>query len=119
MEYEVYRHKDASDADFNNMDQMFKRILTEDKYLCNNTQKNLNAGVYVNGQLHPVFEQGPLYFQSLVKSAVLEHRKEEEKEKKEIWPATQAMMGSSKTSEELSFCSGLVCNPEQRSALAW
>ncbi|RFN53490.1 cytochrome p450 oxidoreductase [Fusarium flagelliforme] len=67
MEYEVYRHKDASDEDFKTIDEMFKRILAEDKWLCNNAQKNLNAGVFVNGEMHPKLEQGPLYFQHRIR----------------------------------------------------
>jgi hypothetical protein len=118
MEYEVYRHKDASDADFENINEIFKRVLAEDKWLCNNTQSNLNAGVYVNGQMHSKFEEGPLYFQSLVKQAVMEHRKHEEKLKREIWPASQALTDN-KITEEMEFCSGLGCSSEKGKALDW
>ncbi|KAJ5682107.1 uncharacterized protein N7477_002047 [Penicillium maclennaniae] len=61
MEYEVYRHNEASDYDFEYIDSFFKRVLDEDKYLCNAAQKNLNAGVFVNGQLHPRLESAPLF----------------------------------------------------------
>lgn len=57
MEYEVYRHKNASDHDFNNISDCFKQILKEDKDLCNAAQKNLNAGIFVNGELHPRVEK--------------------------------------------------------------
>lgn len=87
MRYEVYRHKDATDEDFNLISDMYKRIMSEDKYLCFNTQKNLNAGVFVNGLLHPDLEMGPLHFQSTVREVVTEHFNKEQAAGHEIWPA--------------------------------
>jgi hypothetical protein len=87
MRYEVYRHKDASDDDFNLISDMYKRIMSEDKYLCIQSQKNLNAGVFVNGELHPEMEKGPLHFQKTVRDVVVEHHKKEEAAGHEIWPA--------------------------------
>ena len=57
MEYEVYRHNEASDEDFNYISEFFKQVLREDKDLCNAAQKNLNAGIFTNGQLHPENEK--------------------------------------------------------------
>lgn len=57
MQYEVYRHKDASDEDFKGMDQFAKRVEAEDKALCDAAQKNLNAGFYTSGPLHPFNEK--------------------------------------------------------------
>ena len=87
MRYEVYRHKDATDADFNLISDMYKRIMSEDKYLCINTQKNLNAGVFVNGELHPEMEKGPIHFQTTLRKAVTEHYKKEQAVGHEIWPS--------------------------------
>ncbi|GKU08846.1 unnamed protein product, partial [Fusarium langsethiae] len=84
MKYEVYRHKDASEESFRTIDEMFKRILAEDKWLCNNAQKNLNAGVFVNGEMHPKLEQGPLYFQHKVRGILTAHRELEKKAGREI-----------------------------------
>ncbi|KAL6229464.1 hypothetical protein BDW75DRAFT_249646 [Aspergillus navahoensis] len=110
MKYEVYRHKNASDADFDLVNQMYKRIMSEDKYLCAYAQKNLNAGVFVNGELHPTMEKGPLYFQKVVRDLVVEHFEREEKEKKEIWPARQILPKESEVSEkDVQFCSSLSC----------
>lgn len=89
---------------------MYKRIMSEDKYLCDETQKNLNAGVFVNGELHPRMEKGPLYFQKVVRDIVLEHHKREEKAKHEIWPARQALpRTASVTEKDMEFCSNLGC----------
>lgn len=57
MEYEVYRHKDATDEEFTYISDMFKNILKEDKDLCNAAQKNLNGSVFINGELHPHAEK--------------------------------------------------------------
>lgn len=87
MRYEVYRHKDATDEAFNLISDMYKRIMSEDKYLCIHSQKNLNAGVFVNGQLHPEMEKGPLHFQKTVRDVVMEHYEKEEAVGHQIWPA--------------------------------
>ena len=116
MEYEVYRHRDATDENFNEIDGFFKRVLAEDKWLCNMTQENLDSGVYLNGEMHPNFESGPLYFQKLVKAAVVAHHNEEKKQKNEIWPAAQKALATSTTAEELDFCSGL---GTESKAIAW
>ncbi|KAJ5160406.1 uncharacterized protein N7482_007410 [Penicillium canariense] len=89
MRYEVYRHKDATDEDFTLISDMYKRIMSEDKYLCIHTQKNLNAGVFVNGLLHPEMEKGPLHFQSTVREVVTQHFDKEEAAGHQIWPAQQ------------------------------
>lgn len=118
MEYEVYRHKDATDPGFEKIDSMFKRILGEDKVLCNNAQRNLEAGVYVNGELHPRKEKGPLYFQSKVREFLQSHRKREEALKKEIWPATQVVpdgANAGSSAEDIAFCNKLDCEKE----VAW
>ena len=117
MEYEVYRHKEASDEDFEYIDSFFKRVLDEDKHLCNAAQRNLNAGVFVNGQLHPDLESAPLFFQNTVRRLLMSHRDEEKNQKAEIWPARQGSMGSA-TAEDIEFCSGLSCG-EGSSKLEW
>ncbi|KAH7007301.1 Rieske [2Fe-2S] iron-sulfur domain-containing protein [Ilyonectria destructans] len=86
MQYEVYRHKDATNEEFEVVDEFFKQVESEDKGLCNAAQKNLNAGTYVSGNLHSSNEKGVLYFQKRVKETVMEHRAQEQKVGGEIWP---------------------------------
>lgn len=57
MEYEVYRHEEASDEDFNGIWEFFKQVLREDKDLCTAAQKNLNGGIFLSGELHPRVEK--------------------------------------------------------------
>ncbi|TRX92363.1 hypothetical protein FHL15_006749 [Xylaria flabelliformis] len=108
MYYEVFRNKDSSDEDFQVINDIYKRIMSEDKYLCANAHKNIQAGVFVNGELHPRMEQGPLYFQKLCRDLVTSHHEQEKKAGQEIWPARQKLSGDSKDSEQdLDFCSSL------------
>ena len=118
--YEVYRKKSSSDEDFHTIDSIYKRIMTEDKYLCNLTQKNLNSGVFVNGELHPTMEKGPLYFQQAVRGIVQAHHKREQLEKQEIWPARQQLPSTAVVSgRDIEFCSGLACQTTTQEGLAW
>jgi hypothetical protein len=115
MRYEVYRNKNSSDEDFELINQMYKRIMSEDKYLCVNAQKNLNSGVFVNGELHPRMEKGPLYFQQIVRELILEHRKKEQEAGQEIWPTRQILPTTASTSEEdMTFCNKLDSEAQAR-----
>lgn len=125
MRYEVYRNKNSSDENFELINSMYKRIMSEDKYLCENAQKNLERGVFVNGELHPEMEKGPLYFQRVVRQMVQEHFKREENEGREIWPAQQTLPSNASTSkEDMDFCDKLSAqsktnnNSDCRSSLA-
>lgn len=88
VRYEVYRHKDSSDKDFDQITQAYKQIISEDKSLCENTQKI------------PGTENGPLYFQSLIRDILQEHHQREETAKREIWPARQALPESDSTTKD-------------------
>lgn len=61
------------------------------------------------GDLSLTRKQGVLYFQKLVKEALSEHRKAEQESGGEIWPARQGTEGFRDLSDEIDFCSGLVC----------
>src|ERR1700754_1562505 len=118
MEYEVYRNVDATDEEFNFIDQFFKRVLDEDKHLCNAAQKNLNAGVFVNGQMHPDLERAPLFFQSVVRRLLVDHRSEETIQGRDIWPARRTLQGKT-TEEQDAFCAGLTCNTSTSAEFQW
>lgn len=112
MSYEVFRNKNSSDADFSVINEMYKRIMSEDKYLCANAQKNIGRGVFVNGEMHPKMEQGPLYFQKSVREHVQSHYQKELEAEGEIWPARQSLQevstGASKG--DVAFCSRIDCH---------
>ncbi|KAI1174708.1 hypothetical protein F4777DRAFT_589063 [Nemania sp. FL0916] len=120
MYYEVYRNTKSSDEDFEVINQMYKRIMSEDKYLCANVQKNMEAGVFVNGEMNPVMEQGPIYFQGLVRDLVTDHHQKEKKAGHEIWPARQKVPGdATATEQDLSFCSSVDCTSLKKEGLDW
>lgn len=110
MRYEVYRNKSSSDENFKVIDDMYKRIMSEDKYLCSNAQKNINAGVFVNGEMHPEMEKGPLYFQKKVREVVTGHFEKEQRAGTEIWPAQQQVPKTATASQsDSNFCSAVDC----------
>ncbi|KAH7120747.1 Rieske [2Fe-2S] iron-sulfur domain-containing protein [Dendryphion nanum] len=119
MHYEVYRNKNSSEEDFQRINQMYKRIMSEDKALCDLAQKNLNAGVFINGEMHPKMEKGPLYFQKLIRDTVTEHHAREKIAREEIWPARQRLPDTAIVSkEDIDFCTGLACGSNEK-ALVW
>lgn len=106
MRYEVYRNKNSSDEDFKAISDMYKRIMSEDKELCASAQRNLDAGVFVNGELHPDLEKGPLFFQKTTREVVTEHWEREQRDNggEQIWPAKQKVGSSKATGEDGAFC---------------
>jgi hypothetical protein len=51
---------DSSEEDFRTIADTYARVMKEDKALCDRAQANLNAGVFINGELHPRWEKGRL-----------------------------------------------------------
>lgn len=72
--------------------------MSEDKALVLAAHQNIERGVFVNGELHPRLEQGPVFFQKLCRETVKAHLKEEKKAGHTIWPASHNL-GGSKDSE--------------------
>ncbi|KAJ4363499.1 hypothetical protein N0V83_009794 [Neocucurbitaria cava] len=119
--YEVYKNKKSSSEDFHVIADMYERVMREDKVLCDAAQKNLNRGVFVNGQLHPKYEKAPLFFQKTVREVVIEHFQREKKEGREVWPARQKVEDNVGVSnEDEDICAGIACgNGAQKEVLAW
>lgn len=112
MQYEVYRSKAVNDEDFKKTDEFFKQIESEDKFLCTNAQKNLNAGGYVTGPLHPHNEKGVLHFKSLVKEMVTKHWQKEKELGREIAAFRRNPHNPSVDEEEL-FCKSVCAGSEK------
>ncbi|RYN29084.1 hypothetical protein AA0113_g5769 [Alternaria arborescens] len=123
MYYEVWKNKHSSQEDFLLISDTYKRVMGEDKVLCERAQKNIEAGIFVNGELHPHMEKGPLFFQKRCREIVMEHGMKEKKAGQKIWPAKQQLepTGTSAISKEMEdFCEGLACgNDNEKSDLAW
>lgn len=119
MAYEVYRNRNSSEADFRLISDMYARVMGEDKVLCNNAQKNLDRGVFVNGQLHPKYEKAPLFFQSTARQVITEHYEREKAEGREIWPAKRVLPGNAQVSEkDEMLCAALACGT-RKEVLSW
>lgn len=126
MAYEIYRNRNSSEANFKLISDMYARVMAEDKVLCDNAQKNLDRGVFVNGQLHPKFEKAPLFFQSTVRHVITEQYNREKAEGREIWPAKQKLPGDAQaqvTEKDESLCGDLCCKAQkdvmQKDVMAW
>lgn len=119
MAYEIYRNRNSSEADFRLISDMYARVMTEDKVLCTNAQKNLDRGVFVNGQLHPKHEKAPLFFQRTVRELIMEHYDREKTEGRAVWPAQQKLPCDAQVSEkDEELCADLRCRA-QKGILAW
>ncbi|KAI3392053.1 hypothetical protein diail_6308 [Diaporthe ilicicola] len=116
MEYEVYRHRDATDEEFTYISETFKRILKEDKDLCNAAQKNLNGSVFVNGELHPTAEKVSRWRMPATEDIFLQELTSYTT-KGDIWPATSQYKLAEKTREDIEFCEQLKCSASED--LAW
>ncbi|KAK2612532.1 hypothetical protein QQS21_001470 [Conoideocrella luteorostrata] len=121
MEYEVYRNNDSTDDEFNDNSDFFKNIMKEDKDLCNGAQKNLNTGIFLQGELHPRVEKGPLFFQKLTRDLVTAHHDMEVAAGAEIWPAVPKHKVTATAQADIDLCSRLDCESSRRMncELAW
>lgn len=128
MAYEIYRNRNSAESDFRLISDMYARVMSEDKVLCTNAQKNIERGVFINGQLHPKYEKAPLFFQSTVRQVVVEHHEREKDEGQAIWPAKQNLPPDSQVSEkDEALCSDVCCRAQkvqgietvQQETLAW
>ncbi|GAP86772.1 putative rieske [2Fe-2S] domain protein [Rosellinia necatrix] len=120
MYYEVYRNKSSTDEEFQVISDIYKRIMSEDKVLCANAHKNIQAGVFVNGEMHPRMEQGPLFFQGLVRDLVTAHHRDEKRAGREIWPARQRIPGgAAATEDDIALCSSVECGGMKKEGLEW
>ncbi|KAJ5129050.1 hypothetical protein N7448_002763 [Penicillium atrosanguineum] len=102
--YEVYRNKNSSDTEFELINQVYKRVMSEDRDLCAENQKALKP----HGELPANMEQGSLYFQSVVRDLLTEYRAREVAAGKEVWPSRQPVPeGALTTQEDIDFCTKL------------
>lgn len=119
MHYQIFRNKNSVEKDFRAISDLYAQVVSEDKVLCELAQRNLNAGIFINGQMHARLEKGPLLFQATNRRMIREHYELERKAGHEIWPARQTLPGSATVSQEdEDLCSGLACQTDQK-GIAW
>lgn len=116
-EYEVYRNPASPNEAFDLAAEFFESIELEDYDLMNGVQKNLNAGVFVNGPLHSAREGAILHFNRLIQKNLEEHRKEEEAAGHIIKPAQRNQQLYKSIQAQENFCAGVcACKAEANGA---
>ncbi|EPQ57132.1 ISP domain-containing protein [Gloeophyllum trabeum ATCC 11539] len=103
LEYDIFAKKGVQETEIVEFIDFLKQVEIEDFNLCVATQRNLRAGVYSSGVLHPEKENGVLYYQNLVREKLLQHYEAEKAAGKEISPAA----AGSRNSPEDELCRGL------------
>lgn len=115
MQYQIFRNKNSTDEQFNLIANLYAKVVSEDKGLCEAAQRNLNAGIFINGEMHPRLEKGPLFFQKVARETIWAHVKRERAEKREIWPARQNLPASATVSkDDVDLCTGLACSNQEQ-----
>lgn len=126
MRYEVYRSKSATPEQVKEKLDFFSQVESEDKWLANGSQANLNSDTYMTGPFHPDVEEAVVYVIGRVKGMLHEHVDEEKKRGAEWWPARRGPVQATKSSAEQdeAFCRGVCENSALRGGsapqgLAW
>lgn len=100
MRYEVYRCKSSSDADFELTNQLYKRIVSEDKDLCTSTQEGFGMDVSVSRDGDGI--------QTALRDLTIGHLKSEEELGRQIWPSRQILPTQASISQDdVDFCAQL------------
>ncbi len=81
MEFDYYHN--GTEAEFEQYYKFVRQVALEDFELCERAQANLEAGVYGEGILNPVKENGVLFYQGRVREAVYKQFEAEKREKEE------------------------------------
>ncbi|KAH6618481.1 Rieske [2Fe-2S] iron-sulfur domain-containing protein [Boeremia exigua] len=95
---EIYRHKDCSDIEWNDVSSAYSLALNTEK-----TDRTI-----------------PVFFENTIRDAVTEHYKQEKTTGHEIWPSKPVQTGNAadQVDEDEDICAGLACGP-QKEILAW
>ena len=108
VRYEIYRHKDTSDEDFEHTHEAYKLMVSEDETVYSETQQGISARISADGELQPRNANSPLYFQTIVRDLVEQHQEMEEQAQGEVWPARQRLPQEAAVSkDDMDFCSKL------------
>lgn len=79
MEFDYYHS--GTDEEFEEYFKFVRQVAMEDFELCEKAQANLERGVYSEGILNPVKENGVAFYQQKVRESVYRQHAEEEAEK--------------------------------------
>ncbi|KXH69318.1 hypothetical protein CSAL01_07616 [Colletotrichum salicis] len=112
MRYEVYRPKTVTPEELKEKLDFFSQVESEDKWLANGSQSNLNSDTYTTGSFHPDVEEAVVYVIGKVKGLLHDHVAEERKRGSEWWPARRSPVQATRSSaeEDEAFCRGVCSN---------
>jgi hypothetical protein len=79
MEFDYYHA--GTDDEFEEYFKFVRQVALEDFELCEKVQENLERGVYGEGILNPIKENGVEFYQQRVRKAVWEQHRMEKEEK--------------------------------------
>lgn len=119
MHYQIFRNKNSPKELFDLIDKLYEQVMREDKALAVNVQRNMERGMFVNGELHPRVEGAALHHMAKAREAVKTHAAKEKAAGRQIWPAAQAPNSDAVSKEDEEFCAGLACGPSNEGVLAW
>lgn len=107
IEYEIFRHKKATDAEFKKVYEVFQQLRAENEALSNKgIPRDIKSG------------KRPFYFEGHVRELVERHRNQEKAVKHEILPAKQVLPKTAAvTTEDDALCAGL-CETDKKK-LEW
>lgn len=97
MEFDYY-HK-GTDSEFEDYFKFVRQVALEDFDLCERAQRNLEGGVYGEGILNPVKENGVAFYQRMVRECVYRQFESEKKDKEEEKERPGAHTGMQKMDE--------------------
>ncbi|EPE37006.1 Bet v1-like protein [Glarea lozoyensis ATCC 20868] len=82
MEFDYYHA--GTDEEFEKYYKFVRQVALEDFELCERAQMNLESGVYGEGILNPIKENGVAFYQGRVKEMVYRQHEEDQKERAEM-----------------------------------
>jgi hypothetical protein len=98
MEFDYYHN--GTEEEFEEYFRFVRQVALEDFELCERAQRNLEGGVYGEGVLNPVKENGVLFYQGRVRECVYRQFEAEKKEREEREKETnREMVGSLEVGE--------------------
>ena len=119
MHYQIFRNKNAKQELFDKVNILYKQVMIEDKGLAAGVQKNMDRGMFVNGQLHPRVEGATLHQQARAREAVTEHAAREQAAGRELWPAVRASSDDAVSKQDEDFCARLHSASGEQVPIEW
>ncbi len=77
MHYQIFHRKNCKPGLFEKFDALYRQTMSEGMGLARGVQKNMQRGLFINGQMHPRLESAVLHMQSGAREVLVEHAQQE------------------------------------------